>query len=201
MKNILLKILFVLFLLLVYFSKDFFYEKIYLNFPKYYESSTKYYDEYSKDYLYNYESSKVLYRDIYDFQKEISIYKGSNEDIPRGSAVMDKNALIGIVSGVYKSSSKVMLLTNKNTVVSIKIGKAYGILKHIDNNVVITNLTGTEFNVGDKIYTSGYSKLYEGLLIGIVTKKNKNYLENTYDVKLLGDFNDLNYLTVVRDLK
>lgn len=201
MKKFILKTLFILFLITIYFSKDFLYEAITFNNLEVYESKQEYYDIYNEKYLFYYEQTQVLYRDVYNFSKEITVYKGLNYNILEGSAVVDETALIGIISSVDDVSSEVMLLTNKDTVLSVKVGNSYGILKYVDNKLVLTNLTSEEFNIGDNITTSGYSKLYEGLLVGTVETIISSSLSLSYNVTLLGDFNNLDSLLIIKDIK
>lgn len=205
MKKKIFNTIFMMFLVFLYFGRNYFYnfyseEFLNTNLVETYESVNSEEFSYTSG-LFNYELSAVLYRDIYDFYDEITIFKGENDGLIEGNAVVDETALIGVISKTESDSSKVTLLTNKKINLSVKVGDSFGILKYIDDRLVITNLTSEDFAVGNYVYTSGYSKLYEGILIGVVTNKNEETLEKSYYVNLLGDFNEMNYLVVVKDLK
>lgn len=204
MKKRIFNAIFIIFLLILYFGKDYFYsflsEEISFEVLSDYEKINDN-DFYYESDIFNYEITKVLYRDIYDFSNEITILKGEDYEFSENYPVVDENALIGYISYIDNTSSKVTLLTNKNISISIKVGDSYGILKYVDGKISITNLTSEDFSVGDYIYTSGYSKIYEGILIGEVLEKNYSSLEIVYNVNLFGEFNDINYLVVIKDLK
>lgn len=203
MKKKIFNILFIFFLLILYFGKDYFYmglsQQINYEVLSIYEEANMCDFNYEND-LFNYEITKVLYRDIYDFKNEITILKGEDYLFEENYPVVDENGLLGFISYTDDASSKVTLLTNENISISIKVGDTYGILKYVNNELVITNLVDENFSVGDYIYTSGYSKLYERILIGEVLEKNSS-LEVSYDVNLFANFNDIDYLVVIKDLK
>lgn len=205
MKKKIFNIIFICLLLLIYYGKDYFYsflsEKIFISTDviSTYENNTL--EDYTyENSLYNYEITKILYRDIYNFNNEITIYKGLDYELFINMAIVDDYGLVGIISQVNETSSKVTLLTNEDTNLSIKVGSSYGILKYIDKSLVITNLTSNDFSLGDTIYTSGYSKINEGIKIGIVTTKKEDSLENVYFVELFSNFNNINYLVIIKDL-
>lgn len=207
MRKKIFNVVFFIILLVIYFGKDYlysFFSDEYV-FPEsvvsVYESKNACDIYFLGEDIFVYEPTKILYRDLYDFSEYITIYKGEDYEFSKDMAVVDNDALVGIVTDVYDSSSTVMLLTNADTVLSIKVGSSYGILKYVSNDLVITNLTSEDFDVGDEIFTSGYSKLNEGILIGFVSSKKENSLEVIYYVSLLAEFNDIKYLTVIKDVK
>ncbi len=156
-------------------------------------------DKFESDKFY-FSESKVLYRDIYSFSKSIIIYNGENFGYKENMAVLNENGLVGIITSVEENSSTVTLLTNKDINISVKVGEQFGILKYIDNTLVVTNLTGSGvLNEGDYIYTSGLANLYSDIYIGVVsTKKVNNY---SYEIVLENDFINLDYLVVLKGVK
>ena len=102
-----------------------------LNFNYLKENELNYYkEEYEKllkiynidlEYNNNYNLSKIIYRDIYDFYNEMLISKGEKDGIKKGDAVVTSEGLIGVVSKLEKNSSYVDLLYNKDLKISVKI--------------------------------------------------------------------------------
>ena len=141
-----------------------------------------------------------MFRDIYEFRDYITIYKGSNNDIKEGMPVIDDKGLIGIISNVKKDSSVVKLITNKSTNISVKINDRYGILKNIDNKVIVSDFGYYDnINIGDKIYTSGIGNIKGNIYIGEVLdiKLSDTEIEKFIEVKLASNINEINYLYVV----
>ena len=145
-------------------------------------------------------ASKVYLRNIYEFTETVSIYKGSNDDLDVGLAVINDAGLVGVIKDVDTSSSRVTLLTSKNSNISVKVNEAYGILKYRDNKLIVSNLSSnTNMAVGDKIYTSGIGNLPGDILVGEVSKidLNNTEIEKIITVKPAVDFENINYVMVV----
>ena len=97
--------------------------------------------------------SKVYLRNIYEFKNTVMIYKGKEDGIVEGMAVISDMGLIGVVDNTLASSSEVRLITNKSSNISVKVGDNYGILKMADGVLVVSNLqTYDVINIGDKVY-------------------------------------------------
>ncbi len=199
-KNIIL----ILILITIFFMKDkiyllmdneFFYpEQIYKEY-----CPVEYSDEYKLDY--DYILTRVLYKDIYNFNKEITIYKGSNYLFKENMAITDENGLVGIINNVNKTTSQVTLLTNNSINLSVKVNESYGLLKYENNNIIITNLTGNNINVGDAVYTSGLANLYPNIPVGKIMKEDISYKNKTYIISLFSDMNNMDYLYVLNGVK
>ena len=144
--------------------------------------------------------SKKISHDIYEFYDKIVISKGSNDNIKKGNIVINENGLIGIISKVNKNSSEVKLITNSDTSISVKINNSYGILKSKDNKLYVENIKlDKKINIGDKVYTSGLTSIPEGIIIGTVSKVNKDSLELEYilDINSSNNFNNIKYVGVI----
>ena len=144
--------------------------------------------------------SKVLIRDIYDFTDTITIYKGQDANLEKGQAVIDDAGLIGVISEVFKTTSQVQLLTNKNSYISVKIGSSYGVLSFHDDTLLVKDLqVYDKINRGDKIYTSGIGNLPGDIYIGEVAdiSIDATEIEKTVSVKPAVDFANINYVLVV----
>ena len=145
----------------------------------------------NEDYLIG----KVIFRNIHDFYGEIVINLGSEDGINKNDAVLNCDGLIGIVYKVEKNKSFVKLLSTDYNV-SVKINDTYGNL----NKGKVTLLSKySEFNIGDKVYTSGYSGLQEGIFVGTIKEvyMDKNNLGKEVSLELVDNTN-LNYVSIVR---
>ena len=144
--------------------------------------------------------SKVYLRNIYEFKNTVMIYKGKEDGIAEGMAVISDMGLIGVVDNTLASSSEVRLITNKSSNISVKVGDNYGILKMADGVLVVSNLqTYDVINIGDKVYTSGIGNLPGDIYVGEVTKINVNAteIEKIVEVKPGVDLDNINYVLVV----
>ncbi len=157
--------------------------------------------EFAYDTTYSYEISRVKYRDVLEFSDSFQIFKGSNDGLSKGLAVINDKGLVGILSFVDKATSKVELITNKNSQVSVKMGDAFGILKYRDHQLVVSDIASDgNVHVGDKIYTSGLANLPGNILVGVVKEVVLDSLEieQTVIVDAAVNFNQVSYLMVVK---
>lgn len=201
------KIIILLIFLCIYISIDYVY--IFLNNDIFYPSEIlNSYKEYNSELELEYENSlfateysRVLYRDVYNFQKEITIYKGLDYNLGIGMPVINESGLVGFVSEVYKTSSKVTLLSNKSSDISVKVGDSYGVLSYVDGMFIISNLSSPLNKSDDEIYTSGLANMYGGIFIGLVEGEIEGSLKTKYEVKLASNLNEINYLYIIKDVK
>ena len=210
MKNYLRYILFLIIFLLFIFQ-DNIYGLLYKNNPDVLkcnitqEESSKKLQELEnlldiKSNDYNYVISKVIYRNIYGFSNELTISKGKNYGIKNNNAVVNDSGLVGIINNSYKNNSRVQLLTNKNTEISVRINNSYGILKKSKDTLYVDNITNSEIiSIGDLVYTSGIGNLPGDILIGKVSsiKIDKLGIEQILLITPVVDFNNINYVMVI----
>lgn len=159
--------------------------------------------------LYDYSTANVVYNTIHKKYNYLIIDKGSDDGIVCDMAVLSPNGIIGVVTDVSRHFATVTSLLNPNSKISAKVMPAnqlgtiawtYGdpytaYLEDIPEHLNI--------NVGDSVYTSGYSDIFpSNLLIGVISGKGKasgsSFL--TLKVKLTTDFNHINTVYVVRNL-
>ena len=86
---------------------------------------------------YDYTYSKVIFKDIYRYKEEVSIYYGQDKGLEENMAVIDSHGLIGIIQKVYSNSSTVTLISSRNSNISVKINNHYGILKYENNQFIV----------------------------------------------------------------
>lgn len=128
---------------------------------------------------YKIEFAKLSYRNSMSIYKEFYIDKGKNDGMTLNMPIMYNNMLIGRIDEVLENSSKVMMITNEKSKVSIKLGeeKNLGILVGNNNNTLYVDyiIVDSEVKVNDEVKTSGVSEYYpEGFIIGNVEKINKS---------------------------
>ena len=144
--------------------------------------------------------SKVMLRDIYEFNDTLTIYKGTNAGIKEGNAVITDKGLIGVVSKVNKESSVVELITNKSSNISVRIGSSYGILNMQDNSLIVSDLSMyDDVFIGEEVYTSGIGNLPGDIYIGNVIdiKANNTEIEKILEVSPVVDLSTIIYVMVV----
>lgn len=171
------------------------------------------YDKYLKDELDNIKKinniefnddldlqvSRVKYRNVYEYSDTLTIYKGFKNNVFVNDVVLNNDGLIGIVTKTYDYYSIVTLITNKNSNISVKINDAIGILKTINNTLVVTNINNYEkLNVDDEIYTSGLGNLPDNIYIGKVKSINLNNteIEKVVEVNIKDRLEKLDYLFI-----
>lgn len=171
------------------------------------------YDKYLKDELDNIKKinniefnddldlqvSRVKYRNVYEYSDTLTIYKGFKNNVFVNDIVLNNDGLIGIVTKTYDYYSIVTLITNKNSNISVKINDAIGILKTINNTLVVTNINNYEkLNVDDEIYTSGLGNLPDNIYIGKVKSINLNNteIEKVIEVNINDRLEKLDYLFI-----
>ena len=154
---------------------------------------------YSLDYLNTY----IIYKDIYDYMNEITIFGGENYGLDNNLVIYD-NTLLGVITKVNKSSSVVRLLTNKNSKISVKINDEVGILTYKNNKLIVSNISNySDINIGDLVYTSGLGNIRENIYIGVVKnislddRKLEKYIEISYGL----DIKNINYVTILKESK
>lgn len=171
------------------------------------------YDKYLKDELDNIKKinniefnddldlqvSRVKYRNVYEYSDTLTIYKGFKNSVFVNDVVLNNDGLIGIVTKTYDYYSIVTLITNKSSNISVKINDAIGILKTINNTLVVTNINNYEkVNVDDEIYTSGLGNLPDNIYIGKVKSINLNNteIEKVIEVNINDRLEKLDYLFI-----
>ena len=153
---------------------------------------------------YKTEKSKVLFRNIYDLKDSITIYKGYEEGIQKNNLVINQDGLIGIITKVNSHTSDVMLLTNKDLNLSVKVGDAYGILAYENDQFIIKGINNKqEINEQEGVKTSDISIYPEGIFIGRVEKVElDDYLiEKKITITPSVSFDKIKYVTILTDLR
>jgi len=142
--------------------------------------------------------AKIALRDGYDFYDTLIV--STDSLVKKGSAVMNEDGLVGIVSDANKKTAKVEMIT-KPLKVSVKVGEYYGVMDYYnleDRLFIVHNINNyANIEVGSEVVTSGLSKIDGDIKIGTVSKIEKSSVETLVYVKPYVDFDHLNYLMVV----
>ena len=134
--------------------------------------------------------------------------KGSNDGVKEGAGVITGEGVIGVIDAVSPRFSYARSFKNHDMSISARIGRegsvgpltwdgkssSGAILSEIPHHV--------EFEVGDTVYTSGYSSIFPPDIPLGVTGKSKIVNGATYeiDVTLFEDYGTLRYVLVVDHL-
>ncbi|MEM1236768.1 MAG: rod shape-determining protein MreC [Pseudomonadota bacterium] len=133
------------------------------------------------------------------FRQSLLINVGARDGIRDGWATMDGLGLVGRISGVGQTTSRVMLLTDASSRVPITIQPA-GVRAILagDNTMrpqldLIENIEA--LRPGDRVFSSGDGSVFpSGILIGEVVQDADRRLR----VRLVADYERLEFLRVIR---
>ncbi|MBO5138807.1 MAG: rod shape-determining protein MreC [Bacilli bacterium] len=157
-------------------------------------------------------NTTVLSRNKSYWFNTITVDKGSSSGIKVDMAVVTKNGFVGKVSKVSKYSSEVKLITSAdvNYKVSVSIttndGDTYAILSGYNKKTNTVKVTGvdksSDVQKGDVVLTSGLGGLFpRGIYIGTVESivRDKYDLSKTLYIKTSQDFNNIHYVTILKE--
>lgn len=157
-------------------------------------------------------NATILSRNKSYWFNQMMIDKGSSDGIQEDMAVVTKNGLIGKISRVYRHSSEIKLITSDdvNYKVSVAIktgdGDSYAILNGYDADTECVMVTGVDkmstVKKGDTIVTSGLGGMFPGgIYVGVVEdiKSDKYDLSKTLYIRTSQDFNNIHYVTVLKE--
>lgn len=152
-------------------------------------------------------STVISRNDTYWFN-DITIDKGSEHNINKGDIVLTDKGMVGIINELSKDYSRVKLITSTNNEISVKVkGEEEYIAKiekYKDNYIIISGLSSYDkIKINDKVVSSGFSKTYEEVPIGSISKIETDSYEMSkiLYVKPYEDFNNLKYVSILRRTK
>ena len=152
----------------------------------------------SDDIKYNFVTSKIISRSNLSYTKSVILASGKNDNITLGSPVIYENSLLGFISELGNTSSRLISITDGTVKIpSIILEKKLNIIVSGNNDKYLEILNLNNFpNIkdGDKVFTSGDgNKFPENLFIGTIkTKKNGDFI-----VEPSLDINRLNYVYIL----
>jgi len=144
----------------------------------------------------------------------LSINKGTADGISEGMPVINQqNVLFGKVFKVYKNFSTIMLVSNKSSIINVKVQQTDITLPEIDGVVKGTGSLkayldlipiNSEINADDVLVTSAIDKSFpKDLLVGKITQKQKNDQKpfQQADISLFFDVKAVDNLFVITNYK
>ena len=163
---------------------------------------------------YDVVNATVITRNKGYWYQTLTIDKGKNDGLKENMVAITKNGLIGKIEKVTNFSSEIKLITanDVNNKVSVSIatttGETNAILSGYDKDSDLVQISGVdsivEINVGDVVITSGRGGMFRrGIYIGEVeTITNDKYgLSKTLGIKTNQDFNNIHYVTILKEEK
>lgn len=160
---------------------------------------------------YEYLNATVVSRNVGYWHNKITINKGTYNGVEKDMVVISSKGLIGKVIKTSTFTSDVRLITTSDTSNKISVhisngdNNLYGLINSYDYNKNVLELEGIsntkDVNIGDYVYTSGLGGVFPtGILIGIVEEiTTDSYdLAKIIKVKLSADFNDINYVSILK---
>ena len=127
--------------------------------------------------------SKIATRAISDidgpFVRAILLNSGQKSGLSKGDAVMSPEGMIGHVILAGRSSSRVLRVDDISSRIPVMSGRTQAVAILAGDNTDFPKLTfigrGMDWNIGDKVLTSGdEGQLPRGLHIGVISKKEGN---------------------------
>ena len=146
--------------------------------------------------LENYVLVKVIADTQTQYKKTIIINAGKNVNIKKGDAALTHKGLIGSVIEVYEKYSRVLLVSDINSKIPVRVGENNKKAIISGNNTSRINLLylkeNSLFNDGDIVYTSGDGGYFNpGIPVGVIKKENNNVYIN-----LLNDLSQVQYINI-----
>jgi len=144
-------------------------------------------------------TASIISRNDFMYSKMININAGLKDGVINNMAVVNYRGLIGRTVDTSINSSRVLLLTDPNSSISVKTisNENNSILKGADDGVhLVSAFTQSEKipKVGDLVVTSGSAQVFPAeILVGKIVKIVKN---NFYVLPFV-NFKDIDYVQVV----
>ncbi|MBB6364432.1 rod shape-determining protein MreC [Acinetobacter lwoffii] len=126
------------------------------------------------------EIAEVIGTDADPLRHIIVINRGSNNELKVGQTVLDDKGIMGQIINVYPHSSRVMLLSDKEHSLSVR-------LEHTGMRAIVSGTgdlgrlkmeyvpTSANIKVGEKVYSSGLGQHFPaGYLVGQVSKVQRH---------------------------
>lgn len=159
-------------------------------------------------------NATILTRNKSYWFNTITIDKGKSSGLAEDMAVVTADGLVGKLTKVYRSSSEVKLITaddlnyKVSVVISTNDKDHYGVLsgysKEEDLLKIMEVDKNSQIQKNDRVVTSGFGGVFpRGIYIGTVEKieQDKYDLSKIIYIKTNQDFNNMHYVTVLKDRK
>lgn len=147
--------------------------------------------------------SDVIGLDPTNFSDTLLINKGSEDGVGKGMAVISTGTLVGKVDEVKSTTSKVILITSKDSIVQVMLqdSRTTGILRGGISGMVLENIPlDTKISGNENIITSGLGgNLPKGIFVGNAGSEIsvKSDIFKTIAIKSPVDFRKIEHLFVI----
>ena len=151
-------------------------------------------------------AARIINKGIQTNLNSLTIDIGSKNGLLPNQAVLTPNGIIGKTVQVGKFSSLVQSISDNNFRLSVRImpSGAVGILRWNSDNMckVYEIKKNVEINIGDRVITSGFSKIYPpklpvGLVSGVYDERGS--YQKVVNVEIQSDFESIQNVFVVID--
>ncbi len=150
--------------------------------------------------------ARIINKGIQTYLNSLTIDIGSNNGLLPNQAVLTSDGIIGKTIQVGQSSSLVQSISDNNFRLSVRVmpSGAVGILRWYNNSMckVYEIQKNVEINIGDRVITSGFSKIYPPKLpVGVVSGvyDERGSYQKVVNVEIQSDFESIQNVFVVID--
>jgi len=150
------------------------------------------------------EVASIVSKDIQGIEDWVLVNKGSKHGVEKNMAVISSDmALVGRIIEIMPSFSKVMLISNKDSIVAalVENARSEGLVKKQDKLFMDFIPRGESLEIGERIITSGMDKIYpKGILIGEIedVDLSNNQLFQKITITSAVDFSKLETVFIVK---
>ena len=152
--------------------------------------------------------ASIINKGIQTNIKALTIDVGSTDSVLTNQAVLTPYGVIGKTIQIGKNSAIVQSISDNNFRLSVRImpSGAVGILRWFDSNIckVYEVQKNVDVNIGDRVITSGFSKIYPpklpvGTVSGVYDERGS--YQKVINVNIQNDFESIQNVFVVLDEK
>ena len=146
-------------------------------------------------------TASLITKSSFMFSKVININAGLKNGILKNMAVINHRGLIGRTIDTSINNSRVLLLTDHNSSISVKTisNQNYSLLQGADDGIHLVSIFNKDDQiptVGDLVVTSGSAQIFPSdIMVGKITKTTNN----KFYVLPFVDFKNINYVQVVEN--
>tara|TARA_B100000941_G_C28366198_1_gene479664 strand:- start:147 stop:830 length:684 start_codon:yes stop_codon:yes gene_type:complete len=153
-------------------------------------------------------AASIINKGIQTNIKSLTIDVGSGDNVFTNQAVLTPHGVIGKTIQVGEKSAIVQSISDNNFRLSVRImpSGAVGILRWYDNNIckVYEVQKNVDVNIGDRVITSGFSKIYPpklpvGTVSGVYDERGS--YQKVINVNIQNDFESIQNVFIVLDEK
>lgn len=150
-------------------------------------------------------SAEIFARDPTNWFQSLWISKGENEGISKDMIAISPLGVVGKVQRVMKSKSNIVLITNINSIVSVRLQslRVEGILEGKGDDTCSLKYVPQDVPVaeGERVITSGLDGVYpEGLQVGYVknVRKESGEIFSVIEVAMMQNLNAIEEVVILK---